>query len=184
MIVAASSSAPESASAAASSGTTTSSPRPRRPRARRWGQQALHARRRSARAAVPDEAHRRRVRRRHRGDRLPLPRPLPAPRARPGRRAARGPDDNAAKGLTVGLGGSLGIGYEFFLNATAAMGAGDCSSCTYFVRVPYCLHRRLGHGRPEGSEDTTGRIERMMEESLWLSESQNVCGRRFASGSM
>jgi hypothetical protein len=36
----------------------------------------------------------------------------------------RGPDDNEAKGLTVGIGGSLGIGYEFFLNATAAMGAG------------------------------------------------------------
>ncbi len=36
----------------------------------------------------------------------------------------RGPDDNEAKGLTVGLGGALGFGYEFFLNSTAAMGAG------------------------------------------------------------
>lgn len=36
----------------------------------------------------------------------------------------RGPDDNEAEGLTVGLGGAVGLGYEFFLNATAAMGAG------------------------------------------------------------
>ena len=28
------------------------------------------------------------------------------------------------KGMTVGLGGAVGLGYEFFLNATAAMGAG------------------------------------------------------------
>lgn len=28
------------------------------------------------------------------------------------------------KGMTVGVGGSLGLGYEFFLNSTAAMGAG------------------------------------------------------------
>ena len=28
------------------------------------------------------------------------------------------------RGMTVGLGGAVGLGYEFFLNATAAMGAG------------------------------------------------------------
>jgi hypothetical protein len=36
----------------------------------------------------------------------------------------RGPEDDEAKGLTVGLGGAFGVGYEFFLNSTAAMGVG------------------------------------------------------------
>jgi hypothetical protein len=36
----------------------------------------------------------------------------------------RGPEDREAQGLTVGLGGAVGLGYEFFLNATAAMGVG------------------------------------------------------------
>lgn len=33
-------------------------------------------------------------------------------------------DDPDRKGLTAGLGGAVGLGYEFFLNSTAAMGAG------------------------------------------------------------
>jgi hypothetical protein len=36
----------------------------------------------------------------------------------------RGPEDDEAEGLTVGLGGAFGLGYEFFLNSTAAMGVG------------------------------------------------------------
>jgi hypothetical protein len=39
----------------------------------------------------------------------------------PKRDVTREDDD---RGLTVGLGGAVGFGYEFFLNATAAMGAG------------------------------------------------------------
>lgn len=38
--------------------------------------------------------------------------------------------DDDTKGLTAGLGGAFGVGYEFFLNATAALGAG----ITYDVR--------------------------------------------------
>lgn len=45
----------------------------------------------------------------------------------PKRDVTRADDD---KGLTVGVGGAVGIGYEFFLNATAAMGVG----LTYDVR--------------------------------------------------
>lgn len=33
-------------------------------------------------------------------------------------------DDDDTKGLTVGVGGAAGVGYEFWLNATAAMSAG------------------------------------------------------------
>jgi hypothetical protein len=33
-------------------------------------------------------------------------------------------EDTEREGLTAGLGGALGFGYEFFLNSTAAMGAG------------------------------------------------------------
>jgi hypothetical protein len=33
-------------------------------------------------------------------------------------------DDPDRKGITAGVGGAAGFGYEFFLNATAAMGAG------------------------------------------------------------
>lgn len=33
-------------------------------------------------------------------------------------------EDTDRKGLTAGLGGAVGFGYEFFLNSTAAMGAG------------------------------------------------------------
>jgi hypothetical protein len=33
-------------------------------------------------------------------------------------------EDTERKGLTAGLGGAVGFGYEFFLNSTAAMGAG------------------------------------------------------------
>ncbi len=36
----------------------------------------------------------------------------------------RTPEDTDRKGLTAGIGGALGLGYEFFLNASAAMGAG------------------------------------------------------------
>ena len=32
--------------------------------------------------------------------------------------------DDDTKGLTVGVGGAFGVGYEFWLNATAALGAG------------------------------------------------------------
>jgi hypothetical protein len=45
----------------------------------------------------------------------------------PKRDVTRADDD---RGLTVGLGGAVGFGYEFFLNATAAMGVG----LTYDVR--------------------------------------------------
>jgi hypothetical protein len=45
----------------------------------------------------------------------------------PKRDVTREDDD---KGLTVGLGGAVGLGYEFFLNSTAAMGVG----LTYDVR--------------------------------------------------
>lgn len=36
----------------------------------------------------------------------------------------RTPEDTERRGITAGIGGALGFGYEFFLNATAAMGAG------------------------------------------------------------
>ncbi len=36
----------------------------------------------------------------------------------------RSPEDRDARGITAGLGGAVGFGYEFFLNSTAAMGAG------------------------------------------------------------
>lgn len=39
------------------------------------------------------------------------------------RRSATMMDDDT-KGLTVGVGGAFGVGYEFFLNATAAFGVG------------------------------------------------------------
>jgi hypothetical protein len=39
------------------------------------------------------------------------------------RRDATRPDDDT-KGLTVGVGGAFGAGYEFWLNSTAAMGVG------------------------------------------------------------
>jgi hypothetical protein len=36
----------------------------------------------------------------------------------------RGIEDQETEGLTVGVGGAFGFGYEFFLNSTAALGVG------------------------------------------------------------
>jgi hypothetical protein len=60
-------------------------------------------------------------------------------------RRERSSDD--VDGISVGVGGSVGVGYEFFLNATAAMGVGVVYDARFVPRTRFPRQSLLVAGR-------------------------------------